>query len=59
MTEIDKILKIAEKQDGIITATDVTQAHISRRALTDAVNMQQLIKIGRGIYSRPEAWEDE
>ena len=31
MTEIDKILKIADKQDGIITATDDTQAHISRR----------------------------
>lgn len=59
MTEIDRVLKITEKQDGIVTASDVTQAHISRRALTDAVNMQLLIKIGRGIYSRPEAWEDE
>jgi predicted transcriptional regulator of viral defense system len=59
MTEIDKVLKIADKQEGIVTASNVTDAHISRRALTDAVNMQLLIKIGRGIYSRPEAWEDE
>lgn len=59
MTEIDRILKIADRQEGIVTASDVTNAHISRRALTDAVNMQLLIKIGRGIYSRPETWEDE
>lgn len=59
MTEIEKILKIADKQEGIVTASDVTNMHISRRALTDAVNMQLLIRIGRGIYSRPEAWEDE
>lgn len=55
-TAIQKILK---HNNGIVTATQVSEAGIPRRFLSEMVDSRIIYRVGRGIYALPEAWEDE
>ncbi|MBP2633589.1 MAG: hypothetical protein H6Q70_4217 [Firmicutes bacterium] len=59
MTYVEQILDIAKKFNGMITATQVTEAKIPRRCLTECVNKELLYKASRGVYVLPDVWEDE
>jgi len=55
-TAIQQILKL---NNGIVTATQVSEAGIPRRCLSEMVDSRIIYRVGRGIYALPEAWEDE
>lgn len=55
----DTIQKILKTNNGIVTATQVTEAKIPRRCLSEMVNSGVIYKVERGIYALPEVWEDE
>lgn len=59
MTYIEQILDMAKQFNGMITATQVTEAEIPRRCLTECVNKALLYKASRGVYVLPDVWEDE
>lgn len=59
MTYVEQILDIAKQFNGMITATQVTEAEIPRRCLTECVNKGLLYKASRGVYVLPDVWEDE
>lgn len=55
----NNIQKIIKSNKGIITSTQVTEAGIPRRCLTNMVESGKIYKVDRGIYALNEAWEDE
>jgi predicted transcriptional regulator of viral defense system len=55
-TAIQEILK---SNNGIVTATQVTEAGIPRRCLSTMVQSGMIYRVERGIYALPEVWEDE
>lgn len=59
MKHIDKIQEALEQNNGVITASQVTAANIPRHYLTKMLDLKLLVKIDRGIYGKPEIWEDE
>jgi len=59
MNYVEQILDIAKQFNGMITATQVTEAKIPRRCLTECVNKELLYKASRGVYVLPDIWEDE
>jgi predicted transcriptional regulator of viral defense system len=59
MTDSEKILALLGGSGGYITAAQVTDAGITRRALGELVAAKRLYRAARGIYALPEAWEDE
>lgn len=59
MTYIEQILDMAKQFNGIVTATQITEAKIPRRCLTESVGKGFLYKASRGVYVLPNVWEDE
>ena len=59
MDNIEKIREMLEQNNGIITASQVTEANTPRHYLKKMLDMGLLVKVGRGIYIKPEMWEDE
>lgn len=59
MSYIDSIPRIASAHNGFVTSAEVTEKGIPRRCLTQAVEDGLLLKIERGLYMLPNAWEDE
>ena len=59
MTAINKILKMAEDNNGMVTSAMIDAANISRGCLKYLVNRGKLENTNRGIYVLPEIWEDE
>lgn len=47
------------KNNGYISAADVTAAGLQRRELTHAAATGELEKMGRGLYCLPGTWKDE
>jgi predicted transcriptional regulator of viral defense system len=43
----------------IVTAKQVTEAGGHRSVLSQLVKDGELVKVGRGVYMKPTAWEDE
>jgi len=58
-TYAEQILAIAKQSNGMITATQVTEANIPRRCLTECMDKGILCKASRGVYVLPDSWEDE
>ena len=50
---------MAQKGNGMVTATDVSKAGLQRRALTECVLAGMLSKGARGVYFLPDQLEDE
>jgi len=59
MDNIKKIQEMLAQNNGIITASQVTEANIPRHYLKKMLDMELLTKVDRGIYIKPEMWEDE
>lgn len=59
MTNTQKILEFAKINNGIITTAMVVKAGISRGILKYLSDTGSLEKVSRGVYTLPEAWEDE
>ena len=55
----EELLKLSRKGNGIVTSAAVTEAGFARRELTEAVQRGDFVRLARGIYATPEAWEDE
>ncbi|AFV01109.1 Abortive infection protein AbiGI [Dehalobacter sp. DCA] len=59
MDNIEKIQEMLAQNNGIITTTQITEANIPRHYLKKMLVMGFLAKVDRGIYIKPEMWEDE
>ena len=59
MTDSQKILELAKKNNAILTTTMVVHAGFSRGSLQHLVKKGDLERSGRGVYILPEAWDDE
>ena len=59
MTNIEKIKNILEKNNGIIKTEDLKDENIARHYLKILQEEGEIIKLDRGIYARPDVWEDE
>lgn len=59
MTDSRKLLELAKQNNGIITAAMVAEAGISRGTLKYLSDNGGLDKASRGVYTLPDAWEDE
>lgn len=59
MKDCETIVKLARKNNGMITATDVSRAGLQRRALTECVLAGTLSKGARGVYFLADQLEDE
>lgn len=55
----EKIKQLALQSNGMVTATQVTNAGIPRRCLTECVASNLLYKVSRGVYVLKDFWEDE
>jgi len=53
------IQKLIENTDGIVTSKQVTEAGLHRSILSELVEKGELVQVGRGVYLKPAAWEDE
>jgi len=59
MNNTNKINKILEDSRGFITSTQITEAGLQRRILSELVASNKLYRVARGIYVLPGVWEDE
>jgi predicted transcriptional regulator of viral defense system len=59
MTNSELILKMAHKNNGMVTSAQVTSAGIPREYLRELVEKKVLDRSGRGVYIVPTAFEDE
>jgi predicted transcriptional regulator of viral defense system len=44
---------------GFVTAAQITDAGLQRRALSELVSIGRVYRVSRGVYALPETWEDE
>ena len=59
MKDSQKLLELAKQNSGIITTAMAVEAGISRGTLKYLSDNGRLVKSSRGVYTLPEAWEDE
>ena len=59
MSSHDMIIAILEKNKGLITSAQVTEAGLQRRALSELAAAKRIYRVDRGIYTLPEVWEDD
>ena len=59
MSKTKYILDIAEKNNGLVTSSMVAEAGISLGNLKYLYDSGSLEKVSRGVYSLPDAWNDE
>lgn len=55
----DAVYHLLKNNKGFVTASQITEAGIPRRCLTEMAVAGTIYKVDRGIYALPEAWEDE
>lgn len=53
------ILDLAEKNNGIVTASMVAEAGVSPGSLKYLSDIGRLEKVSRGVYTLPDTWNDE
>lgn len=59
MASTEFIMEMIKKNNGVITAAEVTKAGISRGNLKYMVDTGLLERTGRGVYQLSDSWEDE
>jgi len=59
VSDQEKILEILEQNKGFITSSQVTDAGLQRRALSELTALNRIHRVERGIYALPETWEDD
>jgi len=55
----DIIFQMLEENNGFITSTQVTEAGLQRRLLSELEAAHEITRVSRGIYALPNVWEDE
>jgi predicted transcriptional regulator of viral defense system len=55
----DMVYSIIKQNKGFVTTSQITDAGIPRRVLSELINEGRIYRAARGIYALPEAWEDE
>lgn len=59
MPEQGQIQEFLQNVGGIVTSKQVTEAGFHRSLLSELVEGKELVRISRGVYLKPTAWEDE
>ncbi len=59
MSVKDQILLVAKNNNGLITSKKLDQLGIARSNLSYLCKTNQLVRVSRGVYALPEAWEDQ
>lgn len=59
MDNLDKITKLIEENNGMITSSILTKERIPRHYLKKLVDAGVIMKVDRGIYCKVDMWEDE
>ena len=59
MSSSKYILDMAEENNGIVTASMVAEAGLSPGSLKYLYDIGSLEKVSRGVYTLPDAWNDE
>lgn len=59
MDNLNKIINLIEKNNGMITSALLTKENIPRHYLKKLVDTGMIMKIERGIYCKADMWEDE
>ena len=59
MTKSEKILEMANNNNGYVTANEVRKANINSTELTRLVKDKKLERVSRGIYCTPNSFYDE
>jgi|GEM_PF-78418 len=59
MTNKDKVLEIAKKNNGVVLTRQVTEKKIPRTVLINMVNEKSLFPIQRGIYVTADGYVDD
>jgi predicted transcriptional regulator of viral defense system len=44
---------------GFVTSTQVSEAGLQRRLLSELIESKAIYRVARGIYALPDVWEDE
>jgi predicted transcriptional regulator of viral defense system len=53
------VYSIIKQNKGFVTSSQITDAGIPRRVLSELANAGRISLAARGSYARPETWEDE
>ena len=59
MNNKQRLLELAKRNNGIITTAMAVDELLPRGSLKYLVDIGELVKVSRGVYVLPEAWEDE
>ena len=59
MNKKKKLINYIDKSAGIITVKEVEKLGIQRQYLTELVKENKLERVARGIYLRPDSFDDE
>jgi predicted transcriptional regulator of viral defense system len=59
MIEQGQIRRFLQGTGGIVTSKQVTEAGFHRSVLSRLVEANELVRVSRGVYLKPTAWEDE
>jgi predicted transcriptional regulator of viral defense system len=59
MAEQGQIQSFLRNAGSIVTSKQVTEAGFHRSVLSELVKANELVRVSRGAYLKPTAWEDE
>lgn len=59
MAKYEEVIKLAKKNNGIVTTALVQENGIARQYLKSMADSGKLAKVARGVYVLPEFWDDE
>jgi predicted transcriptional regulator of viral defense system len=59
MSKQGQIQAFLQDAGDIVTSKQVTEAGFHRSVLSELVEAKELMRVSRGVYLRPTAWEDE
>ena len=59
MADSQKILELVKQNNGVITTSMIVKAGFSRGSLKYLTDIGSLERVSLGVYTLPEAWEDE
>lgn len=59
MSQVDKIIELAKRNNGIVTSAMISKNNINRGFLNYLCKRGKLEKTTRGVYILPDIWEDE
>jgi predicted transcriptional regulator of viral defense system len=59
MLKQERIREFLKNSGGIVTSRQITEAGFHRSVLSELVEDKELVRVSRGVYLKPTAWEDE